>query len=162
MGSTVSAEIRPLSPSDIATMVAMESANQPRPWSEKVFNEELVADSRIYFGVVDGDSLYGFGGMILSGDEAHITNLLVAPDQRRKGFARGLMVGLIDAALDKGARHLTLEVRSRNHAGISLYQRFGMAPVGVRKGYYGDDDALILWVHDIDSPLFGAKLDSLR
>lgn len=162
MGSTVSAEIRPLSPSDIATMVAMESANQPRPWSEKVFNEELVADSRIYFGVVDGDSLYGFGGMILSGDEAHITNLLVAPDQRRKGFARRLMVGLIDAALDKGARHLTLEVRSRNHAGISLYQRFGMAPVGVRKGYYGDDDALILWVHDIDSPLFGAKLDSLR
>jgi hypothetical protein len=37
-----------------------------------------------------------------------------------------------------------------------------MAPVGVRKGYYGDDDALILWVHDIDSSLYGAKLDSLR
>jgi ribosomal-protein-alanine N-acetyltransferase len=72
------------------------------------------------------------------------------------------MLGLIDAALDKGARHLTLEVRSRNRAGISLYQRFGMAPVGVRKGYYGDDDALILWVHDIDSSLYGAKLDSLR
>lgn len=162
MGSTVTVEIRPLSLEDIDTLVAMESANQPRPWSESVFNDELAADSRIYLGVVDGESLYGFGGMILSGDEAHITNLLVAPDQRRKGFARRLMVGLIDAALDKGARHLTLEVRSRNRAGISLYQRFGMAPVGVRKGYYGDDDALILWVHDIDSSLYGAKLDSLR
>ncbi|MGF1616353.1 MAG: ribosomal protein S18-alanine N-acetyltransferase [Acidimicrobiia bacterium] len=162
MGSAVTTEIRSLSPEDIDTLVAMESANQPRPWSENVFNDELAAASRIYLGVVEGDSLYGFGGMILSGDEAHITNLLVAPDQRRKGFARRLMIGLIDAALDNGARHLTLEVRSRNQAGISLYQRFGMAPVGVRKDYYGDDDALILWVHDIDSPLFGARLDSLR
>lgn len=162
MGSTVTVEIRPLSAEDIDTLVAMESANQPRPWTEGVFNDELEAESRIYLGVVDGDSLYGFGGMIISGDEAHVTNLLVAPDQRRKGLARRLMVSLIDAALDKGARHLTLEVRSRNRAGISLYQRFGMAPVGVRKGYYGDDDALILWVHDIDSPLYAAKLDSLR
>lgn len=162
MGSTVTAEIRPLSPEDIDTLVEMESANQPRPWSEGVFNDELAAKSRIYLGVVDGESLYGFGGMILSGDEAHITNLLVAPDQRRKGFARRLMVSLIDAALDAGARHLTLEVRSRNQAGISLYQRFGMAPVGVRKDYYGDDDALILWVHDIDSSLYATKLDSLR
>lgn len=162
MGSTVTVEIRPLSPEDIDTLVAMESANQPRPWSEGVFTDELAAESRIYLGVVDGGALYGFGGMIVSGDEAHITNLLVAPDQRRKGFARRLMVSLIDAALDEGARHLTLEVRSRNRAGISLYQRFGMAPVGVRKGYYGDDDALILWVHDIDSSLYGAKLDSLR
>ena len=162
MGSTVTVEIRPLSPEDVATLVAMESANQPRPWSEGVFNDELTADSRVYLGVVNGESLYGFGGMILSGDEAHITNLLVAPDQRRKGFARRLMVGLIDAARDMGARHLTLEVRSRNQAGIRLYQRFGMAPVGVRKGYYGDDDALILWVHDIDSSFYGAKLDSLR
>lgn len=162
MGSAMTVEIRPLSSEDIETLVAMESANQPRPWSENVFNDELTSDSRIYLGVVDGEALYGFGGMILSGDEAHITNLLVAPDQRRKGLARRLMVGLIDAALEKGARHLTLEVRSRNKAGISLYQRFGMAPVGVRKGYYGDDDALILWAHDIDSSLYGAKLDSLR
>lgn len=162
MGSTVTVEIRPLSPEDIDTLVAMESANQPRPWSENVFNDELAADSRIYLGVVDGESLYGFGGMVLTGEEAHITNLLIAPDQRRKGLARRLMVGLIDAALEQGARHLTLEVRSRNQAGLSLYQGFGMAPVGVRKGYYGDDDALILWVHDIDSSLYGAKLDSLR
>jgi ribosomal-protein-alanine N-acetyltransferase len=71
-------------------------------------------------------------------------------------------VSLIDAALDRGARHLTLEVRSRNDAGLSLYHRFGLAPVGVRKGYYGDDDALVLWAHDIDSAEYAAVLDSLR
>ena len=31
-----------------------------------------------------------------------------------------------------------------------MYARLGLAPVGIRKGYYGDDDALILWAHDID------------
>ncbi|MEX1037598.1 MAG: ribosomal protein S18-alanine N-acetyltransferase [Acidimicrobiia bacterium] len=162
MGSTMTAEIRALSGEDIEALVAMESANQPRPWSESVFNDEIETDSRIYLGVVEGAALYGFGGMMVSGEEAHVTNLLVAPDQRRRGYARKLMVSLIDAALERGARHLTLEVRSRNRAGISLYHRFGLAPVGVRKGYYEDDDALILWVHDIDSPGYAATLDSLR
>lgn len=162
MGSTVTAEIRTLSREDVDALVAMESANQPRPWTVGVFNDELDADNRIYHGLVDGKSLYGFGGLIVSGDEAHVTNLLIAPDQRRKGYARRLMVSLIDAALDRGARHLTLEVRSRNVAGLSLYHRFGLAPVGVRKGYYGDDDALVLWAHDIDSAEYASVLDSLR
>jgi hypothetical protein len=30
----------------------------------------------------------------------------------------------------------------------------GLAPVGVRPGYYGDDDALIMWAHDIGTPEF--------
>jgi ribosomal-protein-alanine N-acetyltransferase len=158
----VTAEIRTLSREDVDALVAMESANQLRPWTVGVFNDEFDADNRIYLGVVDGKSLYGFGGMIVSGDEAHVTNLLIAPDQRRKGYARRLMVSLIDAALERGARHLTLEVRSRNEAGLGLYHRFGLAPVGVRKAYYGDDDALVLWAHDIDSAKYASVLDSLR
>ena len=37
-----------------------------------------------------------------------------------------------------------------------------MAPVGVRKGYYRDEDALIMWVHDIDGDLYQERLDSIR
>jgi hypothetical protein len=33
-----------------------------------------------------------------------------------------------------------------------------MAPVGVRPGYYGDDDALIMWAHDIDRAEFQERL----
>jgi ribosomal-protein-alanine N-acetyltransferase len=61
-----------------------------------------------------------------------------------------------------GARHLTLEVRSGNEAARALYTRLGMAPVGVRKGYYADDDALILWVHDIDGEAYAQRLAGLR
>jgi hypothetical protein len=31
-----------------------------------------------------------------------------------------------------------------------------MAPVGVRKQYYRDEDALIMWVHDIDGAEYAA------
>jgi hypothetical protein len=37
-----------------------------------------------------------------------------------------------------------------------------MAPVGLRKGYYGDDDALILWARDIDSDEYLKRLEGLR
>jgi len=30
--------------------------------------------------------------------------------------------------------------------------------VGVRQGYYGDDDALILWAHDIDGDEYLSRL----
>jgi ribosomal-protein-alanine N-acetyltransferase len=64
--------------------------------------------------------------------------------------------------VEEGARHITLEVRSENEPARSLYARLGLAPVGVRKDYYGDDDALILWAHDIDSPEYRGRLEGLR
>ena len=72
------------------------------------------------------------------------------------------MLYLIDAALAGGAKHLTLEVRTSNRSAQELYRSFGLAPVGVRKSYYGDEDALIMWVHEIDQPEFGARLEEIR
>jgi len=150
MGAAVTT-IRPMGPVDLAAVVELEAANQPRPWTEKIFRDELAADNRTYVVAAD-ESVVGFGGVMVIGDEAHITNLLVDPDHRGKGLGRSLMVALIEAAIAAGARHLTLEVRKRNEAARALYSRLGLAPVGVRPRYYGDDDALILWAHDIDQP----------
>jgi hypothetical protein len=36
-----------------------------------------------------------------------------------------------------------------------------MAPVGVRKRYYKDEDALVMWVHDIDSESYRGRLDEI-
>lgn len=150
MGIAVST-IRAMTDDDLAEVLALEAANQPRPWSEQVFREELATENRVYLVAVD-EEVTGFGGVMVVGDEAHVTNLFVDPGRRRRGIGRSLMVALAGAALEAGARHLTLEVRKTNHAARSLYAGLGMAPVGVRPDYYGDDDALILWVHDIDRP----------
>lgn len=163
MGSTVTQpELRLLTPGDVEKLVDLETEFQPRPWTRGVFTDELRSKNRVYMAVIDGDQLLGFGGVMVTGEEGHITNLLIAPDQRRKGFARKLLVALISESIERGARHLTLEVRSRNRAAIELYRRFGLGPVGVRKNYYGDDDALILWAYDIDGAEFARKLERLR
>ena len=150
MGVAVIA-VRPMVFDDLAGVVDLETANPPRPWTEKIFRDELAADNRTYL-VAANDVIVGFGGVMVIGDEAHITNLLVDPDHRSRGVGHRLMVTLIEAAIADGARHLTLEVRKQNEAARALYSRLGLAPVGVRPRYYGDDDALILWAHDIDDP----------
>jgi ribosomal-protein-alanine N-acetyltransferase len=156
----VTTSIRRLTLDDLEAVVAMEAANQPAPWSEGVFRDELAAENRVYLAA-DEDGVVGFGGVMLVGDEAHVTNLLVDPEWRRRGIGLELMRALIDEAVAEGARHITLEVRSENDAARRLYARLGLAPVGMRKGYYGDDDALILWAHDIDGAEYRARLDGL-
>ncbi len=161
MGVAMSAvTIRDFDPSDVDAAVELEAVDRPQPWSAQVFRDELAADNRVYL-VAEDEVLVGFGGVMVVGDEAHVTNLLVAPESRRKRVGSRLMRALIDAAIDRGARHLTLEVRSRNHSARSLYAEFGLAPVGLRKGYYGDDDALILWAHEIDSDEYQSRLEGL-
>jgi ribosomal-protein-alanine N-acetyltransferase len=158
MGAAV-ITLRPMTQDDVAEVAAMEAGLQPRPWSEQVFRDEVDAENRSYFVAAGGDLVVGFAGVMVIEDEAHVTNLLVAEDVRRVGIGRRLMLALIEAAVDLGARHLTLEVRTGNDAARALYSRLGLAPVGVRPRYYGDDDALILWAHDIDRPEY---LESLR
>jgi ribosomal-protein-alanine N-acetyltransferase len=154
--------IRPMTSSDIAEVALLEAANQPRPWSEKVFSDELAAADRAYFVAGDPGEIAGFAGVMVTGEEAHIMNLLVAPTDRRHGLGRRLVLAVIEAALDMGARHMTLEVRAGNEAARHLYAGLGMAPVGTRPGYYGDEDALILWAHDIDRPEYRETLAGLR
>lgn len=144
--------IRDMTPEDLPAVVAMESANQPTPWSENVFREEIAADNRTY--LVVGEPVVAFGGVMVIGEEAHITNLLVAPASRRQGLGRALLVALVEAAVRLGAKHLTLEVRAGNTGARALYASVGMAPVGMRRDYYGDDDAIIMWAHDIDAESF--------
>jgi ribosomal-protein-alanine N-acetyltransferase len=43
-----------------------------------------------------------------------------------------------------------------------LYRRFGFAPVGVRRAYYQqpEEDAIVMWAHDVDTDDYAALLDA--
>jgi len=51
-----------------------------------------------------------------------------------------------------------------NKGAQDLYRRFGFAPVGVRKNYYQEvnEDALVMWVHEIDRPEYEELLASIE
>jgi ribosomal-protein-alanine N-acetyltransferase len=54
-------------------------------------------------------------------------------------------------------------VRPSNVAAVALYQRFGFAPVGVRKNYYREtnEDALVMWATDVQSDAYRERLATI-
>jgi ribosomal-protein-alanine N-acetyltransferase len=50
-----------------------------------------------------------------------------------------------------------------NEPAQGLYRAFGFAPAGIRKGYYveSNEDALIMWANDVDTPDYARRLDAL-
>ena len=81
------------------------------------------------------------------GDEAHVTNLLVAPE-----LTEAADRAAVSCRPDRWPRSSAVPVTSPSRCAPGIMRRdrcttvFGLAPVGMSKGYYGDDDALILWV----------------
>lgn len=106
----------------------------------------------------------GYAGLWLSLDEAHITTIASAPEVRRRGVGELLLNGLIDLSEELGARFLTLEVRVSNTGAQQLYLKYGFEVRGKRPRYYTDnnEDALIMWTHDIASADYQARLQRLR
>jgi ribosomal-protein-alanine N-acetyltransferase len=150
-------------PGDIPGVHRLECETFPEPWSEGVFRDELDQTGRSYFVVIDETgAVAGYAGLLQVSEEAHVTNMAVTSEARGRKLGTRLMLRLIEAALAGGAKHLTLEVRTSNRSAQELYRSFGLAPVGVRKSYYGDEDALVMWAHEIDQAPFAARLEEIR
>lgn len=157
----------------IPAVVAIEQQVHPQPWSAGLFDAELDRDDRHYTtawsDTVLRRELLGYGGVMLVVGDAHITNIAVAPAAQRRRVASAILLDLLEAALRGGAGAATLEVRADNHGAQRLYGSFGFAPVGVRPGYYppsgpssGRQDAIIMWVYDIDGSAYRRRLDAQR
>ncbi len=73
-------------------------------------------------------------------DELHVLNVATVPPLRRRGFARALMDEALAYAAAQRIRIVLLEVRRSNRPAIKLYRGFGFTALGVRPGYYADND----------------------
>lgn len=77
-------------------------------------------------------------------DEGELFQIGTLSTYRKQGVAEGLLRRLHAEMLQRGAKTCFLEVRSRNSAAIALYQKLGYSRVGFRRGYYPDDDAVVM------------------
>lgn len=153
---------RPMTLADMPTVIDLERSTYPQPWSEGVFRDELGRADRAYVVAERSGDIVGFGGLMFVEADAHVTTLAVRAEARKAGLGTRLMLELVAAGLARGAQNLTLEVRATNAAAQRLYNRFGMVAVGVRKHYYRDDDAVIMWATDIDQDDYSARLAEIR
>jgi ribosomal-protein-alanine N-acetyltransferase len=112
----------------------------------------------------DQVSIIGFAGLWLMVDEAHITTIAIHPNFRRMGLGEFTLSNLIDIAYNIGAKWVTLEVRVSNYGAQYLYRKYGFHEAGLRHRYYSDnqEDALIMWTDEINSPGFKQKFQELK
>ncbi len=156
--------LAPLRTRDLRATLRIEQEVFPEPWSRRLFEEELAQrTSRAYRAAWIGRHLVGYAGQMFIDDEAHVNNVAVAPAWQGRRLGTVLLLDLVRTSLERGARHLTLEVRVGNEPAIALYRRFGLAPVGVRADYYPEGgDALIMWVREIGSEEYAGRLASIE
>ena len=141
-------EINLMRQSDLDSVMEIEAASFPTPWSRNAFLSEIYENSRACYLVArQNGTVIGYVGIWIILDEGHITNLAVHTDHRRRGVGERLMKAIMDYAKAKGARRTTLEVRVSNLGAQRLYERLGFVSVGIRPGYYHDngEDAMIMW-----------------
>ena len=149
---------------DLRQVLRIEAMVFPEPWSVAVFNSELaLRKGRLYRAVWDGDEMAGYIGFMMVDDEAHMTTIATAPSYQRRGVAVTMIVDGIHTLRAGGTKHISLEVAANNDPAQALYRRFGFAPVGVRKNYYPvtGQDALVMWVYDVDSDEYALRLEEL-
>lgn len=120
------------------------------PWSEDALREELDNEHALFLAAVDDQSgeTLGYIGCHVILDEGYIANVAVPQGARRMGVGSALVQALLEAAAQRGAAFVTLEVRVSNAPAIGLYRKWGFAPVGTRKGFYDKpkEDALLMTV----------------
>jgi ribosomal-protein-alanine N-acetyltransferase len=158
--------IAPMRHRHLRAVLQIEEAVYPRPWSANLFVSEIGrrADRRYVVALAPGPwsrrQAVGYAGVLVQSGEAHVSTVAVHPAYRRRKIATRLLLELMREAVALGAEAATLEVRTGNRGAQRLYQAFGFAPVGVRPGYYAEtgEDALIMWVHDLQGAEFAATL----
>ncbi len=140
------AAVRRLAYSDLPGVIAIERRSFPTPWSLAMFVLELSKPSGICLAATAGKELLGYLVCSRYDQVWHLMNVAVAPEQRRRGVASGLISRLLEEG--GGRLPFTLEVRVSNQAAIAMYERLGFRSAGVRPRYYQDngEDALIMWL----------------
>lgn len=134
--------------SHLRDVLRVERACFPDPWSLEAFRREVARRSAGGYPrvLVEAGAVQAFAISWFVEDEAHLANLAVAPERRRRGYGRILLRDFLDEARRRGAATAWLEVRAGNDPARSLYLEHGFRVVGIRKGYYRKEreDAVIM------------------
>jgi ribosomal-protein-alanine N-acetyltransferase len=143
----------PLREDHLPAILVIEKLANSAPWSERSFRNEFDNPHGIFRVAILNGEVVGYGGVWLVVDEAHVTTIAVAEEQRRLGIGRRLMIEMLNQSKSSGMVCSTLEVRAGNAAAIHLYERLGYSRSALRKAYYPDnrEDAVVMWMYELDT-----------
>jgi ribosomal-protein-alanine N-acetyltransferase len=168
---------------DLRQVMDIEREAFPSPWPASAYRYEITQNELSTYlvlklrqpapprrgGVIPPlrksvEPVLAYGGFWMIVDEAHISTIAVHQKWRGRGLGEMVLVGLIDAAILRGAVEATLEVRVSNLVAQNLYHKYAFVQVGRRKGYYHDnrEDALIMTTPRVDEAGFTEQYRQLK
>lgn len=138
---------RPMRPSDVSDVAALEKSLYVFPWSQGNFRDSVEAgyECRV---ACDASQVIGYAILMIALDEAHLLNLAVATGWQGRGIGRAFLDHMLGIARGAGVQIVYLEVRPSNLAARHLYRQAGFQQIAIRPAYYpapqGREDALFL------------------
>ena len=151
--TTLNLTFRPMTLSDLSSVMVIERQSFSTPWSENTFRRSIDR-KRTYshcLVAVCEEIVIAYAHFVLISGDVHITNLAVAKTHRRLGVGKHLLKELLLQAREMKGELCFLEVRVSNIAAYSLYQQFGFQVHSIREKYYTDngEDAYLLWIPNL-------------
>ena len=146
--------IRPARPHDAGALVSLAQAVGAEPegwliasdgWPDVAAERRLLRTLRRHLDaqVFVAESPDGILGRLSVARDPHPASrhvadlgLMVAAEHRRRGIGRRLLEQAVDWARAAGVRKLELHVFPHNAPAIALYESFGFAREGYRRGHY--------------------------
>lgn len=150
---------RDMAEADIPVVWELERRLFPEDaWPLEMFRDELgQTATRRYWVAEDAGRIIAYCGMMCVLPIADVQTIAVAPDHEGRGIGSTLLRQLVEAARERGAHDVLLEVRADNPRAQALYARFGFEHIHTRRGYYpGGVDALIMRLQLADGTKLGA------
>ena len=133
---------------DLPAVLSIENEAYKKPWSRDLFERELdnpVASAyTLKVTRAGADVVAGYAIFWMVSGEAHILNVAIRADLRRRALATLLVREVLKMMDDNMILDVFLEVRKSNRAAIALYEKFGFVETFERKNYYGDEDAMVM------------------
>lgn len=146
--------IRRMKLEDVPAVHAIDVLSFTLPWSERSYRFELVDNpaSRGWVAEKDG-KIVAMLVLWFIIDEAHIATVAVHPEYRRMGLGEQVLLEALRSVRSEGAVRAFLEVRTGNIAAQAMYKKYGFGVMGVRPGYYKDnnEDALLMNLEELDN-----------
>ncbi len=161
MGEVLALLIRGFRYDDLDEILIIEEASFPDPWSRSAFlmmsrdnpsgfRVAAVEDNVVGYVIAKIETAFELWGLRRY-RRCHLANLAVAPEYRRRGIGSRLLREAMRHAREEDAKEVFLEVRAKNIQARRFYSRRGFMEVGYKKGYYSDDDAVVM-ARELDPP----------
>ena len=137
--------LRLAEPADITAVARLQARCNPVPWGPNLIGTTLLAPATLGVVAVRG-AIVGYLLAQRLPDGWHVLDLGVAPEARRRGIGREMLINLVQVT-DRQHTPVTLEVRVSNAPAIKLYEELGFVSHGRRPHYYSDngESAEVMW-----------------